>query len=705
MKKHHVLRSVLILLLLIATLVTFYIARRLIINNYEQESSQLLGVYQSGLLTTVEKFEYFPAILTFDPRFNLLLKNNQIDQDISSLLEKYNLSAGSDEIFIMNAEGITLASSNYQDATSFVGRSYAFRPYFADAMRGKTGFYYAVGVTTGKAGLFISAPIWGNGNEILGVAVVKVDLTPLQQSWIASRDNVWLSGPNDIIFLSSDPGVIYRSLVPISDTIARELSITKQYGNGPVTSLSVQPAAARTPGQVTLEDHEYLLFSQPVKRLPWDIHRLVSLQDINNLAVVAAVVAFGTLLLAVFIALYYREILRKRQAELALLKLTEESEAHQRSIIENTNAGLMTLNERLEITEVNPKAIELFGMDQEHLHDILPLNPERLLQPWFSQITEESLEARGSRNDGTDFPLLYSLSMIKTGPAREYLLSVHDVSELKAAEAELVKANEELEARVEQRSEELRVMQEALMQERKLSAMGRMSAAIAHELNQPLTALSSYVATGRLYLAEGKPEKSEETFDKMEGLVHRIARISSQLKTFAAIRRLTLQEVSLEAAMRYAMEVMEHRIRDLQVDTEVVINKPVTVIADQNMLEQVLVNLLDNALDAVKDVDSPKIVLNAMSVVDKAWVKVRDNGSGMNQDQMDHLFDPFYTTKTGGKGLGLGLAISYSLLQDMQGTISVSSTEGEGSEFTLILPLKKNVSEESGEGSSMTVSE
>ncbi|WP_020410583.1 sensor histidine kinase [Hahella ganghwensis] len=701
MFRHHVIRALVIILLLAATLITFYTARHLIINNYRQESSQLLGVYQSGLLTTVEKFEYFPAILTFDPRFNLLLKNNQINQGISGLLDKYNLAADSDEIFIMNAEGITLASSNYQDATSFVGRSYAFRPYFADAMQGKTGFYYAVGVTTGKAGLFISAPIWGNGEEILGVAVVKVDLTPLQQSWVASGDNVWLSGPNDVIFLSSDPKVIYRSLTPINESVARELNSTKQYGSGGVTSLNFLPASANTPGKVSLDDDEFLLFSQPVKRLPWNIHRLVSLQDINNLAFVAAVVSFGTLLLAIFIALYYREILRKRQAELALLRVTEESEAHQRSIIENTNAGLMTLNECLEITEVNPKAIELFGMDQEHLNDILPINPEQLLHPWISQISEESLEARGSRNDGTEFPLLYSLSMIKTGPAREYLLSVHDVSELKAAEAELVKANEELEARVEQRSEELRVMQEALMQERKLSAMGRMSAAIAHELNQPLTALSSYVATGRLYLAEGKSDKSEQTFDKMEGLVHRIARISSQLKTFAAIRRLTLQDVSLEAAMRYALEVMEHRIRDLQVDTEVLFSKPITVVADQNMLEQVLVNLLDNALDAVKDVESPKIVLNAMCVVDKAWVKVRDNGSGMNQDQMDHLFDPFYTTKTGGKGLGLGLAISYSLLQDMQGAISVSSTEGEGSEFTLILPLRKDASEVPSAGSSI----
>ncbi len=690
LRKYYASRVLIILMLLVVTTASFYLARGLLINNYRNESNQLLGVYKSGLITMVEKFQYFPAILSLDPRFQLMLRSNQQDDSISQLLERFNQAAGSDEIFIMNAAGRTLASSNYQDKTSFVGRSYAFRPYFAEAMEGRIGLYYAVGVTTGKAGLFVSAPVWGNGNEILGVAVVKVDLTQLQQSWIASGDKVWLSGPNDIIFLSSDPSVIYHSLTPISPVLLAELNQTKQYGKDSIKALNIQRKGLDNRVLVTVEKSGYWLFTQPVGRLPWNIHRLVPVIEINRLAAVIAVGVCGTFLLLIFIALYYREIQKKRLAEHALLKLTEEAEAHQRAIIENTHAGLMTLNEQFTVTEVNPKAAELFAMTPRQLTESLPLLPDRLLHPWQTEVLGETLESTGHRYDGSQFPLLYSLSLIKTGPAREYLLTLHDISELKAAQASLVKANEELESRVEQRSEELRVVQEALMQERKLSAMGRMSAAIAHELNQPLTALSSYVATGRLYLTQGNQEKSQATLDKMDGLVARIARISSQLKSFAAIRRLTLKEVWLETAMHYALEVMEHRINDSGTELQLNIAKPIMVMADQNMLEQILVNLLDNALDAVKGVSGPTISLTAMAVMDKAWIKVKDNGKGMNQEQMDHLFDPFYTTKTEGEGLGLGLAISYSLLQDMQGSITVSSTPGEGSEFTLILPLAEN---------------
>ncbi|ABC27814.1 Signal transduction histidine kinase regulating C4-dicarboxylate transport system [Hahella chejuensis KCTC 2396] len=685
---HRKARQIALVFLLLATVsLSFFLSRNLLIKHNGVESEQLLQAFESALLTAIDKYVYFPAILTADPRFQRMLRRNERDDDISELLNRFNQAAGSDEIFIMNAEGLTLASSNYRDATSFVGHSYAFRPYYADAIAGRTGFYYAVGVTTGKAGLFISAPIRDNTGRILGVTVVKLDLTPQQASWAATGNRIFLSGPNDIIFLASDPAALYRALRPLEQRVTAELKVTKQYGSAESKPLPTEVDRWSDAPIVEVGGARLLLYSRQVVGQPWRMHRATPVADVNTMAALISAACGGAVLLLIVLALYYREARQKRRAEHRLLKVIEESDAHQRAIIQNTDAGLMTLNERMEIREMNQKAAELFGVPAQA--EGASLDPRRLVSPWISAPDSEVREAEGVRPDGVSFPILYCVSLIRTGPDREYLLTVHDVSELKAAQASLLQANEELEARVEERTQALRTTQEALMQERKLAAMGRMSAAIAHELNQPLTALVSYVAMGRLYLEQEQKDKSAATLDKMDALVQRIARISSQLKSFAGIRSVDLRPTALQAVMRYVEEVLEHKLNQQKSIIRMQIPDGLQAIADQHMLEQVMINLLDNAIAAVKSAVKPDISVAAERCGDRVMISVRDNGEGMDEERLRHLFDPFFTTKTGSEGLGLGLAISYNLLQDMHGEITVTSTPGEGSEFTLSLPAVK----------------
>jgi two-component system, NtrC family, C4-dicarboxylate transport sensor histidine kinase DctB len=252
---------------------------------------------------------------------------------------------------------------------------------------------------------------------------------------------------------------------------------------------------------------------------------------------------------------------------------------------------------------------------------------------------------------------------------------------------ELRRLNARLQREIAEREKvqkDLAVAEQTLAQSSKLAALGEMSAAVSHELNQPLAAMKTYLAGARLLLQRRRPDEALSSFQRIDDLIERMGAITRQLKSYARKGGEAFEPVDLRACLSSALSMMEPQLKTGTVKiTRAVPREPVMVLADRLRLEQVIINLLRNALDATKAVDAPQIDL-MLSVGDTAVLSVRDNGHGIAD--IENLFEPFYTTKKPGEGVGLGLAISSGIVGDLGGRLTARNGEAGGAVFEMRLP-------------------
>lgn len=245
---------------------------------------------------------------------------------------------------------------------------------------------------------------------------------------------------------------------------------------------------------------------------------------------------------------------------------------------------------------------------------------------------------------------------------------------------------QELEQLVEERTAALRTAQDGLIQAAKLAALGQMSAAMAHELNQPLTAQRMQLASLRLLLDQNRLEDARRILGKLEDLLSRMAALTGHLKTYARQSPRGLREaVDLAAALEHALELLEPRLRGQPVEIRQYLDHPIRVWGDPIRLEQVLVNLIRNGLDAVVGCTSQWLEIRSERQGDRWCLSVTDSGTGIAPEHLAQVFDPFFTTKPVGEGLGLGLAVSCAIAHELGGELTAENTE-HGACFRLILP-------------------
>lgn len=254
-------------------------------------------------------------------------------------------------------------------------------------------------------------------------------------------------------------------------------------------------------------------------------------------------------------------------------------------------------------------------------------------------------------------------------------------AELRALNARLQREIAERE-RVEKT---LEVAEQTLAQSSKLAALGEMSAAVSHELNQPLAAMKTYLAGARLLLRRNRPEEALASFGRIDGLIERMGAITRQLKSYARKGADAFSPVNLGEALASSLSMMEPQLRQRHVKiTQILPEEPVVVMGDRMRIEQVMVNLLRNALDATKSVAEPEVEI-ILAAGDTAVLAVRDNGHGI--EDIENLFEPFYTTKRPGDGVGLGLAISSGIVNDHGGRLTARNGQNGGAVFEMQLPI------------------
>lgn len=254
--------------------------------------------------------------------------------------------------------------------------------------------------------------------------------------------------------------------------------------------------------------------------------------------------------------------------------------------------------------------------------------------------------------------------------------------------AELRQLNARLQREIAEREKvqkDLAVAEQTLAQSSKLAALGEMSAAVSHELNQPLAAMKTYLAGARLLLQRRRAEEALSSFQRIDDLIERMGAITRQLKSYARKGGEAFEPIDVRASVSSALSMMEPTLRSGRVRISHALPRaPVMVMADRIRLEQVLINLLRNAVDATKDVAEPQVEL-LLTAGETATLSVRDNGHGITD--LDNLFEPFYTTKKPGDGVGLGLAISSGIVNDLGGRLTARNAPGGGAVFEVQLPI------------------
>src|SRR5947207_5702887 len=245
---------------------------------------------------------------------------------------------------------------------------------------------------------------------------------------------------------------------------------------------------------------------------------------------------------------------------------------------------------------------------------------------------------------------------------------------------------------VKRREQELREKQEQLVQAGKLATLGELTTGVAHELNNPLNNIGLFIGNviDFIELGKGDPQSILHELHSAMQQVRKANEIISHLRTFGRAASVSREPVAIAQVIQSAISLMREQLRLRQINVEFHFPaEDVIVIGNAIQIEQVFINLLSNARDALANADNKVITITCSIKADTVHITVSDTGPGIPHGLEQRIFDPFFTTKEVGAGTGLGLSITYGIIKEHQGTIAVENHPGEGALFLIELPLKR----------------
>jgi C4-dicarboxylate-specific signal transduction histidine kinase len=270
-------------------------------------------------------------------------------------------------------------------------------------------------------------------------------------------------------------------------------------------------------------------------------------------------------------------------------------------------------------------------------------------------------------------------SNLRLGDGRKAM--IHIMGDLKETSAQVLR-----------REQELRDKQEQLVQAAKLATLGELTTGVAHELNNPLNNIGLFVgnAIDQIQMNKANPQQLLRELNNAMQQVRKATEIISHLRTFGRAAPASRQRLFIYEVVQRALSLLQEQMRDRQivVQLDFAAESP-TVVGNSIQLEQVFINVLTNARDALADSPRKRISISGRSGKEMVELSFQDSGPGIPAGMEKRIFDPFFTTKEVGKGTGLGLSIAYGIVKDHQGAISVVNRPGEGACFRIRLPQAK----------------
>ncbi|HUK12514.1 MAG TPA: ATP-binding protein, partial [Thermoanaerobaculaceae bacterium] len=274
---------------------------------------------------------------------------------------------------------------------------------------------------------------------------------------------------------------------------------------------------------------------------------------------------------------------------------------------------------------------------------------------------------------------------------------------LKAAMAENAEFTQRLESKVEERTAQLRAAQQKLLQNDRLASLGQLAASVAHEINNPISGvLNLSMLMQRIVKEDGIPagrvEEVRRYLSQVAGETARVGRIVSDLLAFSRRSKPQSSQADLNAIVRTTVSLVAHKLElaNVKVELDLADHLP-SLRCDASQIQQVVMNLVLNGAEAIKGGGSVGVSTAADPAHEAVMLAVRDTGSGIAPEMLGKIFDPFFTTKEEGKGVGLGLAVVYGIVEAHGGEIEVDSSVGKGSTFRVRLPLEPPGAKPAGE--------
>lgn len=297
--------------------------RDALLDELKNQGRQEVDLYVSHLAGQLNRYAFLPALLADDFRLQSLLiapGNQEQKQRVNGVLAHVNAIAGSLDVYLMDARGVTLAASNWQEELTFVGRDFGFRPYFIDAMSGRPGRYYALGTTSGRRGYYFSHPV-GDPDEPLGVVVVKVDIDTLESNWRSRDSELIVTDPDGVIFVSTRPEWLYRTLFPLTAEALGRVRASRRYPQASLSPVFEQIDEQYGPDATVLrvaEPNGISLISlfRDMPEVGWRVQLLIPRAAVQPLVLQARLFALTLLiLLSVLVWSYLQRRRRSRERE------------------------------------------------------------------------------------------------------------------------------------------------------------------------------------------------------------------------------------------------------------------------------------------------------------------------------------------------------------------------------------------------------
>lgn len=499
-------------------------------------------------------------------------------------------------IYVVAADGIAIAASNWQEEKSFVGNDYRFRSYFSRAMREGSAEHFALGSVSNRPGLYISHRV-GSAENPLGVVVVKMEFDQLESDWRDTQRPSFVTDENHVVLVTSIPSWRFMTTEPLGQENLAAIRESLQFGDAPLVplpltrleALSQDAAVVRVflPGGGAIR---YLQISVPVATTDWNFQYLLPIDgavaaDMREYRLLGALALLGIFALA---AIWIR---RRQMALLAIVEVQAAREELERRVEERTRA---------------------------------------------LSLARDSLQVE---------------------------IASHRSTESK-----------------------LQVVQQDLVQANRLAILGQVAAGVAHEINQPVATIRAYADNSRVFIERSQLDAAKENLGLIAGLTDRIGAITDDLKALARRGRTAAEPVAMGEVLEGAIMLLKSRFTgSLDMLTIEPIDDGLEVMGGRLRLEQVFINLLQNALEAAETetgASTGRVVVSTSIEADEVTVTVADNGPGIAKDILASLFQPFNSSKE--KGLGLGLVICKDIVADFGGRLTVD-TDDTGTRFAVHL--------------------
>lgn len=570
-------------------------------NAYYLDRAQVAGQQTLVLVAeavdqAVGRFAPIPALIAGDPAMRQVLQEEG-DQGVAPFmnekLRQIAIAIDASEVYVMDKTGLTVATSNYRDADSFLGRNFAFRPYFSRAIAGASTTFHALGITSGERGFFFSTPIL-DGIEVVGVLAVKITAEGIEQDWLGNSREILIADNNGIVFLTNRDAFKFRALTPLPQPVRDDIVDTQQFPMELIQDMGlstdvIRPATVRVTLPVDGAPEAFVADSAPLGLAGWHAIVFTPLAPVEQ-QVFRAVAFAATALMALVLSV--------------LLVLQRRSNILERMRIEQEQRALLEDRVRERTTDLNAANTSL-----------------------------------------------------RT-----------EVAERRNAE------------------ERLRKSQKELVQAGKLAALGTMSAAISHEMNQPLAAIKSYAENASQFLDRSRPEDAKTNVESIVEMSDRMSEISKHLRNFARQPGDALKTINVGEVIDETIALVGPQLRAQ--NAEIAFAPPPQAcwaLGGRLRLQQVLVNVIANALEAMGDQKKPLIDIAVSVEKDRVEIRLRDHGPGLLEESLTQVFDAFYTTKTAGSGMGLGMSISHNIISDFGGALAADNHPDGGAVFTVSL--------------------